>query len=87
MDQGAPQQLFLAPGASPAPEGAFELLDPSGVVVPGTGCGSCWAGAGATLAPGTTYTVRFTLRDGGYARYDLDPRPGILRATLLLTTN
>ncbi len=85
-DQTPPQQLFLDPGAFPAPEGAFELLDPSGVSIPGAGCGSCWAAGTTTLAPGTTYTVRFTLRDGGFARYDLDPRPGILRATLLLTT-
>lgn len=75
-EQGNPRQLFLDTGASPAPEGAFELLEPSGHSL----------GGEMQLLPGSVYTVRFTVRDGGFTRYDLDPRPARLRESVLLTT-
>ncbi len=75
-EQADPRQLFLDPGASPAPEGAFEVIDPAGQSL-----------SGATqLNPGTAYTIRFTLRDGPTTRHDLEPSPGVLRGSLLLTT-
>lgn len=71
-----PRLFFLAPGYSPPPESAFTLLDPAGSVL----------GPSALLSKGVPYTVRFTVRDGGFARHDLDPEPGRFRGSVLLTT-
>lgn len=77
QEGAAPRMLGLDPGGWPMPDGGFELLDPSGRSLERT----------ATLVPGTGYTVRFTVRDGGAAaRHDLDPRPGWVRTSVLLTT-